>query len=135
MPVASATAEQGGVDAVARALSEPHRRQILALVRERELSAGEIAADFEVSRPAISQHLKTLREAGLLSERRQGTSRLYRARPEGLAGLRDFLDGFWTDRLERLRLAAELEQQRRDKRGKRRDGGRGRGRDEDRRKP
>jgi DNA-binding transcriptional ArsR family regulator len=120
---------------VARAIAEPRRRQILALVREEELSAGQIAAGFDVSRPAISQHLTVLREAGLLSERRQGTSRLYRARPEGLAGLRDFMDRFWTDRLERLKLAAELEQQRRDKRGKGKDGGRGRGRGSDRRKP
>lgn len=133
--MASATAELGGVDLVARAIAEPRRREILSLVRDRELSAGEIAANFDVSRPAVSQHLTVLRGAGLLSERRQGTSRFYRARPEGLAGLRDFMDKFWTDRLERLKLAAELEQQRRDKRGKRRDGGRGRGRDPDRRKP
>jgi DNA-binding transcriptional ArsR family regulator len=123
------------IDLAARAIAEPRRRRILAMVHERELSAGEIAAGFEVSRPAISQHLAVLREAGLLSERRQGARRLYRARPEGLAGLRDFMDGFWSDRLERLRLAAELEQQRRDKRGKRRDGGRGRGRGQDRGKP
>jgi DNA-binding transcriptional ArsR family regulator len=123
------------MDRVARALAEPRRRRILALVRKRELSAGEIAAGFEISRPAVSQHLGVLREAGLLSERRQGTSRLYRARPEAMAGLRDFMDEFWTDRLERLRLAAELEQQRRDKRGKRKDGGRGRGGGVDRRKP
>lgn len=128
-------AEEQAVDAVARAIAEPRRRQILALVRDEERSAGEIAAGFEVSRPAISQHLTVLREAGLLSERRQGTSRLYRARPEGLAGLRDFMNDFWTDRLERLKLAAELEQQRRDKRGKRRNGGRGRGSGSDRRKP
>jgi DNA-binding transcriptional ArsR family regulator len=133
--MAAATTEQDGVDLVARAIAEPRRRQILALVRERELSAGEIAANFDVSRPAISQHLQVLRGAGLLSERRQGTSRLYQARPEGMAGLRDFMNDFWTDRLERLRLAAELEQQRRDKRGKRRDGGRPRGRGPDRRKP
>lgn len=130
---AGAVAEE--MDLVARAIAEPRRRQILALVRERELSAGEIAANFEVSRPAVSQHLTLLRGAGLLSERRQGTSRLYRARPEGFAGLRDFMDEFWADRLERLSLAAELEQQRRDKRGKRRDGGRGRGRGQDRRQP
>lgn len=123
------------LDLVARALAEPRRRRILAMVRERELSAGEIAAGFEISRPAVSQHLGVLREAGLLSERRQGTSRLYRAEPEAMAGLRDFMDEFWTDRLERLRLAAELEQQRRDKRGKRKDGGRGRGGGADRRKP
>jgi len=123
------------LDLVARAIAEPRRRQILVLVSDEELSAGEIASRFDVSRPAISQHLTVLRGAGLLSERRQGTSRYYRARPEGLAGLRDFMDRFWTDRLERLKLAAELEQQRRDKRGKRKDGGRGRGRGKDRGKP
>ena len=128
-------AQEQAVDLVARAIAEPRRRQILALVCDEELSAGEIASRFEVSRPAISQHLTVLREAGLLSERRQGTRRLYRARPEGLAGLRDFMNDFWTDRLERLKLAAELEQQRRDKRGKRRNGGRGRGSGSDRRKP
>jgi len=123
------------MDRVARALAAPRRREILTLVREDELSAGEIASRFDVSRPAISQHLAALREAGLLSERRDGTRRLYRAQPEALAGLRDFLNEFWTDRLERLRLAAELEQQRRDKRGKRRDRDRGRGGGSDRRKP
>lgn len=128
-------AERDEMDLVARAIAEPRRRQILALVRECELSAGEIASNFDVSRPAVSQHLTVLRGAGLLSERRQGASRYYRARPEGLAGLRDFMDEFWTDRLERLKLAAELEQQRRDKRGKRRDGGRGRGGGSDRGKP
>ena len=101
------------MDAVTRAIAEPRRRQILTLVRDRELGAGEIASHFDVTRPAISQHLSVLREAGLLSERREGTRRLYRARPEGLADLREFLDDFWTNRLERLKLAAELEQQRR----------------------
>lgn len=123
------------MDLVARAIAEPRRRQILTMVRDSELSAGEIASHFDVSRPAISQHLAVLRGAGLLSERRQGTSRLYRARPEGLAELRDFMNEFWTDRLERLKLAAELEQQRRDKRGKRRNGRRGRGGGANRRKP
>jgi len=94
--VTTFTAKHDEVDLVARAIAEPRRRQILALVRERELSAGEIAASFDVSRPAVSQHLTVLRGAGLLSERRQGTSRYYRARPEGLAGLRDFMDEFWT---------------------------------------
>jgi DNA-binding transcriptional ArsR family regulator len=130
--VTTFTAKHDEVDLVARAIAEPRRRQILALVRERELSAGEIAVSFDISRPAVSQHLTVLRGAGLLSERRQGTSRYYRARPEGLAGLRDFMDEFWTDRLERLKLAAELEQQRRDKRGKRRDDGRDRGGDPNR---
>jgi DNA-binding transcriptional ArsR family regulator len=133
--MATELAEREAMDLVAKAIAAPRRRQILALVRERELSAGEIAANFDVSRPAVSQHLTVLRGAGLLSERRQGTSRYYRARPEGLAGLRDFMDQFWTDRLERLKLAAELEQQRRDRRGKRRDSGRGRGGDSNRGKP
>lgn len=133
--MATDLAQPEQLDLVVRAIAEPRRRQILALVRERELSAGEIASNFDVSRPAVSQHLTVLRGAGLLSERRQGTSRYYRARPEGLAGLRDFMDEFWTDRLERLKLAAELEQQRRDKRGKRRDGGRSRGGGSNRGKP
>jgi DNA-binding transcriptional ArsR family regulator len=128
-------AEREQIDRVARAIAAPRRREIFGLVRDEELSAGEIASRFDVSRPAISQHLSALREAGLLSERRDGTRRLYRAQPEALAGLRDFLNEFWTDRLERLKLAAELEQQRRDKRGKRRDGKRDRGGDSDRGKP
>ncbi len=123
------------MDAVTRAIAEPRRRQILTLVRDRELGAGEIASHFDVTRPAISQHLSVLREAGLLSERREGTRRLYRARPEGLADLREFLDDFWTNRLERLKLAAELEQQRRPKRGKPRNSSGRRGRGSHRRKP
>ena len=123
------------MDLVARAIAAPRRREILTLVRDDELSAGEIASHFDVSRPAVSQHLAALREAGLLSERRDGTRRLYRAQPDALAGLRDFLNEFWTDRLERLKLAAELEQQRRNKGGKRRDRHRGRGRDSNRGKP
>jgi DNA-binding transcriptional ArsR family regulator len=97
---------------VIHAIGDPRRRAILALVRERELPAGEIAAGFDVTRPAISQHLTILKQAGLVSERRDGTRRLYRARPEGLAELLSFLDGFWEDRLERLKRAAEQEQKR-----------------------
>ena len=97
---------------VVQALTEPRRREILGLIRDRELAAGEIAAQFEVTRPAISQHLTVLRNAGLVTERREGARRLYRARPEGLAELRSFLDGFWDDRLERLKAAAEEEQRR-----------------------
>jgi DNA-binding transcriptional ArsR family regulator len=134
MPSTTDTAEPSEMDLAARAVAEPRRREILALVRDEELSAGEIASNFTVSRPAISQHLAVLREAGLLSERRDGTRRLYRVRPEGMADLCDFLNRFWINRLERLRLAAELEQQRRNKRGKGRDESSGRGRGQDRRK-
>jgi DNA-binding transcriptional ArsR family regulator len=123
------------MDAVTRAIAEPRRRDILTLVRDRELSAGEIASRFDVSRPAVSQHLTVLKDAGLLSERREGTRRLYRTRPEGMADLQDFLSQFWTDRLARLKLAAELEQQRRDKRGKRRDRSSRRDRGKGRRTP
>ena len=79
----------------------------MRLVGEEELSAGEIASHFDVSRPAISQHIGVLKGAGLLSERREGTRRLYRARPEELGELRAFLEGFWTARLDQLKAAAE----------------------------
>ncbi len=90
-----------------RALSDPGRRRILTLVRDEEHSAGEIAAEFTVSWPAISQHLRVLKEAGLVTERREGTRRLYRARPEGLDDVRAFLDEFWDDKLERLKREVE----------------------------
>jgi len=99
---------------IIEAIVEPRRREILRLVRDSELPAGEIATRFgDVTRSAISQHLRVLREAGLLSERRDGTRRLYRARPEGFGGLREFLEMFWDERLEVLRREAELEEWRR----------------------
>jgi DNA-binding transcriptional ArsR family regulator len=101
------------VEAAVRAIAEPRRRAILGLVRDCELSAGEIASHFDVTRPAVSQHLNVLKEAGLVSERRNGTRRLYRARPEGLVELRDFLNGFWDVRLEALKREAEEEEQQR----------------------
>ena len=76
------------MEAALKAIAAPHRRQILSLVRDGELSAGEIAAHFDVTRPAVSQHLTVLKEAGLVNERRNGTRRLYRARPEGLVPIR-----------------------------------------------
>lgn len=98
------------MEAALRAIAESTRRAILRLVADAELSAGEIASNFALTRPAISQHLTVLKEAGLLSERREGTRRLYRARPEGLAELRAYLDGFWGDRLQHLKRAAEDEE-------------------------
>src|SRR5712691_4778872 len=105
------------MDAALKAIAEPHRREILRLVKDEELSAGEIASNFDISWPAISQHLGVLKEAGLVDERRNGTKRLYRARPQGLAELKAFLDDFWGDRLEALKREAEREE--RSKRGKR----------------
>jgi len=98
------------VEAALRAIAEPRRRAILRLVWDAELSAGEIASHFDVSRPAVSQHLGVLKEVGLVSERRNGTRRLYRARPEGLADLKAFLDEFWGDRLAALKREAEREE-------------------------
>ena len=97
-----------------KALAEPRRRRILTLVRDGELSAGEIASHFEISRPAVSQHLTVLREAGLVDERRNGTRRFYRVRPEGLTELRKFLEGFWDERLEMLKRDAEREEREKD---------------------
>ena len=92
------------------ALGEPRRREILRLVSSRELSVGEIARRFDVTRPAISQHLRVLKEANLVSERKSGTKRLYRARPEGLAQLKAFLEEFWDERLDALKREAEREE-------------------------
>jgi DNA-binding transcriptional ArsR family regulator len=90
-----------------RALADPGRRRILTLVRLEERAAGEIAAELPVTWPAVSQHLRVLKNAGLISERRDGTRRYYRARPEGLDEVRAFLDGFWDDKLQRLKREVE----------------------------
>ena len=107
------------MEAALKAIAEPRRRQILRIVRDSEHSAGEIAAHFDVTRPAISQHLTILKEAGLVAERRDGTRRMYRARPEGLAELREFLDGFWGESLDALKRAAEREERRKARAGRR----------------
>jgi DNA-binding transcriptional ArsR family regulator len=97
-------------DEALKALAEPRRRAILRLIASDELAAGEIAAAFDVTRTAVSQHLTVLRHAGLLTERRDGTRRLYRARPAGLAGLRRFLDDMWASSLEEARRLVEAEE-------------------------
>ena len=102
------------MDLALKAIAEPRRRAILRLVRSDELSSGEIASQFDVTGPAISQHLGVLKDAGLVTERRDGTRRLYRARPEGLRDLRTFLEDFWDDGLGRLRAVAEHDQRRND---------------------
>ena len=98
------------MEAALKAIAAPRRQQILRLVRDDELSAGEIASHFDVTRPAVSQHLHVLKEAGLVSERRNGTRRLYRARPEALEDLREFFEAFWDVRLETLKREAEKEE-------------------------
>jgi DNA-binding transcriptional ArsR family regulator len=100
------------VEPALRAIAEPRRRQILRLVRDEEMSAGEIASHFEVTRSAVSQHLRVLKDAGLVSERRQGTRRIYRIRPEGLAELREFIDGLWEIKLAAPKRVAEAEERR-----------------------
>ena len=97
------------IDQALKALAEPRRREILRLVAHDELAAGEIAAAFEVSRTAVSQHLTVLKDARLLDERRDGTRRLYRARPDGLAELRQFLDDLWGSSLDVARRLVEAD--------------------------
>lgn len=94
------------------AIAEPRRREILRLVWSQELPAGKIASHFRITRPAISQHLRVLKEAGLVRERRHGTRRLYRARPETITEIRRFLEAFWDQGLQRLKLEAEAEERR-----------------------
>src|SRR3954449_2462717 len=94
------------------AVAQPTRREILRILGGGELSAGEVALQFPLTQPAISQHLKVLRETGLISERRDGTRRLYRVRPEGLADLQSFLADLLPAGLQRLKEAAEAEEER-----------------------
>ena len=101
------------MDAALKALAEPRRRAILRLVWSQELPATDIADRFvDVSRPAISQHLAVLKDAGLVTERRDGTRRLYQANTDTMSELRTFLDDYWTSGLERLRDVAEAAQAR-----------------------
>lgn len=97
------------LDAALRAIAEPHRRAILRLVQDTELSSGEVAAHFALTGPAISQHLGVLEEAGLVTVRRLGARRLYRARPEGLAELKAFIDAFESENLRRIAKIAEAD--------------------------
>ena len=104
------------MEAALKAIAEPTRRRILTLVRNEELTAGEIASHFDVTRPAVSQHLTVLKEAGLVHERRNGTRRLYSVRPDGFKEVKAFLEAMWDARLEALKREAEREEKR--KRGK-----------------
>ena len=89
------------------ALADPTRRSVFERLAERPRSVGEMAAELPVSRPAVSQHLKVLKEAGLVAERRNGTRRYYSVRPDGLAELRRYVEGFWEEALSSFKAAAE----------------------------
>jgi DNA-binding transcriptional ArsR family regulator len=101
------------MDAQIRAMADGTRRKILALVWRKELTAGEIAAKFDVTRPAISQHLGVLLASELVTMRRSGTRRLYRANRRALMRLRAELGAFWDDRLARLKDEAEVAERKR----------------------
>lgn len=79
------------------ALGDPTRRSIFEQLRGGPRSVGELAGSLPVSRPAVSQHLRVLREAGLVADRKEGTRRLYRIAPQGVAELRDYLNEFWDE--------------------------------------
>jgi len=93
------------------ALADPTRRSIFERLRRGPRAVGELAAGLPVSRPAVSQHLRVLKDAGLVSERRDGTRRLYRIEPEGLEELREYFERFWDEALEAFKEAAEREQE------------------------
>ena len=91
------------------ALGDPTRRAIFEQLRSGARSVGEIAAELPVSRPAVSQHLRVLKEAGLVTERRNGTRRLYRLNPDGLDELRRYVEDYWSDALAAFKAEAERE--------------------------
>lgn len=95
-------------------IAAPRRQQILRLIWDRELTAGEIAAAFDVSWSAISQHLTILRAAGLLDERREGTSRIYRTNQTALGPLRSVIEAHWRHSLDDIKTLAEAEQRGKD---------------------
>src|SRR5260221_11498130 len=88
-------------------LADPTRRKVFERLRTGPRPVNVLAAGLPVSRPAVSQHLKALKDAGLADERSEGVRRIYSLRREGLMELREWLDGFWTDALEGFQLEAE----------------------------
>ncbi len=96
-----------GCENLFRALADPTRREIFESLRPGPRAVGELAAGLPVSRPAVSQHLKVLKEAGLVTERRQGTRGYYSIDPRGLEPLRTYLESFWGEVLAAFEAAAE----------------------------
>jgi DNA-binding transcriptional ArsR family regulator len=99
-------------EAALKALAEPNRVEILRLTRDQPRSVGEIAAHFEISIQAVSQHLQILKEAGLVSQQRDGARHLYAVRPDGLRAVREFVEELWPDRLRRLKRLPETQARR-----------------------
>ena len=93
------------------ALADPTRRAIFERLAERPQAVGELAAELPVSRPAVSQHLKVLKDAGLVSDRPAGNRRIYQVDPQGVGALRAYLDGFWNRALADFKTAAEVGEQ------------------------
>ena len=91
------------------ALADPTRRAVFERLQKGPRPVGDIARELPVSRPAVSQHLRVLKDAGLVTERRDGTRRLYRIDPDGLAAIRDYFDNFWNEALAAFKAAAESE--------------------------
>ena len=91
------------------ALADPTRRAVFEHLRQGPRPVGDIARALPVSRPAVSQHLRVLKEAGLVTERKEGTRRLYRIDPDGLAAIRDYFDDFWNEALAAFKATAESE--------------------------
>ncbi|WP_217915062.1 ArsR/SmtB family transcription factor [Miltoncostaea marina] len=93
------------------ALADPTRRALFERLAERPRSVGELAAGVPVSRPAVSQHLRVLKDAGLVRDRREGTRRIYGLDPDGIGAMRAYLDRFWTSALAAFKDAAEADTQ------------------------
>jgi DNA-binding transcriptional ArsR family regulator len=91
------------------ALADPTRRSVFERLAGGPRSVAELALGFSVSRPAVSQHLRVLKDAGLVLDSREGTRRVYEINPDGLSALREYLDGFWGDALASFKAAAESE--------------------------
>ncbi|MGH2758392.1 MAG: ArsR/SmtB family transcription factor [Actinomycetota bacterium] len=104
-------------DAALKALAEPNRRAILQLVRDGPRSMGEIADNFRITPQAVSQHLKVLKDAGLVREDRQGRRHLFAVRPEGFEAVQEFLEQFWGPHLNKLKNVAERTSVRAKRRG------------------
>jgi DNA-binding transcriptional ArsR family regulator len=112
--VSTASSSAPELDAALRALADGNRRTILAVVRDRPRAVGEIAGELAMSQQAVSHHLRALRGAGLVSERREGTRHLFMVRSDGFDVVQAYLDDFWPTHLRALKRAAEAAAQRSD---------------------